>query len=148
MAESTYELNYDDTIPLDAESLAESGMVENYNEVMEIFKQRGINLEPIEERVDYELERYEVFFKGREYEIYSNANDYESWGKATFAFFYIINSQLQNHEKRFYALYGGNDLHGILLTPEEREKACASLEKKTEWPYLPTNEPDWYGAPH
>jgi hypothetical protein len=75
-------------------------------------------------------------------------NEDESWGKATYALFSIVNAQLAGSPYRFYAINGGNDLGGMFLTLEEYEAAKRSLKRKSDWPYLPTDEPPDYGQPH
>jgi hypothetical protein len=72
----------------------------------------------------------------------------DSWGRATAAFFTIVNDQLANSEYRFFAINGGNDLGGIFLTPSQAAAAQQALPNKTDWPYLPKLEPDWYGQYH
>jgi hypothetical protein len=43
---------------------------------------------------------------------------------------------------------GGNDLAGIFMSTAQAEKARRALRRKTDWPYLPTPEPPWFGCPH
>jgi hypothetical protein len=83
--------------------------------------------------------------------IYSPAlpnEEGQSWGRATHAFFKIINDQLAKSEYRLYAINGGNDLGGIFLTQLESEAARKSLPRKEDWPYLPTPDHPWYGQYH
>ena len=63
------------------------------------------------------------------------------------SFFSIINEQLENSDIKFYALYGGNDLHGLFLTEEEFEVARKDMDNKRRWPYIPRLEPPEYGCP-
>jgi hypothetical protein len=49
---------------------------------------------------------------------------------------------------RLYALDGGNELSGIFLTAAQAERARRALPRKTDWPYLPTSEPPWFGMLH
>jgi hypothetical protein len=56
----------------------------------------------------------------------------------------FVNSQLESSDHRFYPLYGGNDLGGMFLTPEQVEEARKTLPEPTDWPYTPTLEhPDY-----
>ncbi len=71
-----------------------------------------------------------------------------SWGLATFAFFRIVNDQLERSEYRFYAINGGNDLGGMFLTPAQAQAARQALPNKRDWPYVPTQEPPWFGMCH
>jgi hypothetical protein len=72
----------------------------------------------------------------------------ECWGRATYAFFAIVNRQLSASIYRFYAVNGGNELGGFFLTSEQVTEACRSLKSKTDWPYIPTLEDPWFGQPH
>jgi hypothetical protein len=64
------------------------------------------------------------------------------------ALFSIVNAQLKNSTHRFYAINGGNDLFGMFLTPAEATAAQKSLPNKSDWPYLPKDEDEWYGQYH
>lgn len=143
-------LDYDDMIHLDAEDLAEGGIVKAYQEMAYLLRAYVPNPEPVTEELDDDVGSYAVFHRGIEYSIYHPAlgNEDNSWGNATYAFFQIVNSQLEGSTHRFYAVNGGNDLDGIFLTPEECEAAKQRISKKKYWPYLPTSEPGWYGQFH
>jgi hypothetical protein len=64
------------------------------------------------------------------------------------AFFTIVNDQLARSHYRFYAINGGNDLFGVFLTPTLAEAAQKTLPNKSDWPYLPKDEPPWFGQYH
>jgi hypothetical protein len=72
----------------------------------------------------------------------------ESWGRATAAFFTIINVQLNSSLVKFYAINSGNDFGGMFLTQKEALAAKKHLIRKTDWPYLPTMTYPWYGQYH
>lgn len=72
-------------------------------------------------------------------------SDGESWGCATHALFSIVNGQTSTSTHRLYALYGGNDLGGMFLTPQEAKAARAVFSDRNEWPYIPTLEHPHYG---
>ena len=101
--------------------------------------------------IDHEAGRYAVKSGAKEFVIYApDLQDQggESWARATVAFFAIINDQLADSEYRFYAINGGNDLGGMFLTPAQALDAQQALPHKTDWPYIPKDEPEWYGQYH
>ena len=69
-------------------------------------------------------------------------------GQSYLAFFTIVNDQLANSQYRFYAINGGNDLGGMFLTPSQAAAAQQALPTRTDWPYFPKDEPDWFGQYH
>lgn len=142
-------LNYDDLIILDAVDLAEGGIKSAYNELLPVLGKYIPSAAPIEERIDTDKPSYSVVCLGKEYLIYENDDQaYEGWGKATFAFFDIVNRQLEKTDIRFFAINGGNDLHGMFLTAVEAEEAKKALPRRQDWPYLPRLESPWYGQYH
>jgi hypothetical protein len=145
------ELNYDEWIHLDAEALAETGIGEAYERVMVKLREYIPHPEPYSEMIDNDTPRYSVAHAGREYPIYAPELDGtggNSWGRATHALFAIVNHELESSPYRFYAINGGNDLGGILLTPDEALAARRSLRWRCDWPYLPTDQPPWFGQHH
>ena len=147
----TYELDYDQLIFLDAEFLAEGGIGETYQSLLPKLRQYLSQPGNIEELIDDMAPRYAVRYQDQEYFIYSpelEDSEGQSWGRATHAFFSIVNNQLMDSQHRFYAINGGNDLAGMFLTPAECEAAQQSLSGKTDWPYLPTLDHPWYGQYH
>ena len=147
----TYQLNYDEMVLLDAEDLAETGIGEAYKALLARLRQFVQEPAEVEEITDFDVPTYSVRSLGKEYKIYSPGledGEGQSWGRATCAFFRIINEQMGHSNHRFYAINSGNDLGGIFLTQTEREAAIKSLGNKTDWPYIPTNEHPWYGQPH
>jgi hypothetical protein len=142
------ELDYDKLVFLDAESLAEGGIKEAYETLRPLLSGYVETPAPIEEFLDHEVPRYSVRFAGRDFVIYSPELDDaegQSWGRATYAFFTIVNSQLASSSHRFFAINGGNDLAGMFLTPQQVEAARATLPRKSDWPYRPTLEHPRYG---
>lgn len=145
-------LNYEEMIPLDAEDLGEGSIGEDYKEkVLPVLRKYvAAPAEVIEER-DSKGDTYKVTSQGKTYVIYSpgmDLNGGQNWGNATFALFDIVNRQLQNSPRRFYAINGGNDLGGMFLTKETYDRAIKSLKRKTDWPYLPDSSHPWYGQAH
>ena len=150
-ATTKYKLDYDQMIHLDAEALAEAGIGEAYQELLPKLRKFAKDPAEVEELEDPDRPSYSVRSQGVEYAIYSPElpeEEGQGWGRATYAFFRIVNQQLENSSIRFYAINGGNDLGGMFLTESESEAARLSLPKKTDWPYLPTNEAPWFGQYH
>jgi len=146
-----FTLDYNKMLMLDAETLAEAGIKETYQSILKVLGEYVSEPAELQEVVDNDAPSYAVRCGGREYLIYSPAlpeGEGQSWGRATYTFFEIINDQLAKSEYRLYAINGGNDLGGIFLTQPECEAARQSLQRKEDWPYLPTSEHPWYGQPH
>jgi hypothetical protein len=146
-------LNYDGMIFLDAEELGEGSMGLSYaKEIAPALKRFGISAAELVEHFQPESGWYTVTSLGKTYIIYSpkmELGEGQNWGNATFAFFDIVNRQLDGLPYRFYALCGGNDLGGIFLTIDEREEEVRSSKlRKVYWPYLPDPFHPWYGQPH
>lgn len=147
----TFEIDYDQCILLDAEELAEGGIAEAYEELLPELRKHVPQPARVEETIDADAPSYSVRCGGREYAIYGPDLDEEDgggWGRATVALFSVVNEQLAGASHRFYAIYGGNELQGIFLTPAQAEESRASLPDPQEWPYLPTDEPPWFGQHH
>ena len=146
--QNVYELNYDDIIMLDAEELAEQGINEAYEKIVPTLSTYIKHPAKIEEKIENDLPSYSVVSQETTYQIYNPSlveNEGQSWGRATYAVFEIINNQLKEKDVKFYALYGGNDLVGMFLTKEQYNGAIKSLERKSDWPYIPTLSHPWYG---
>src|SRR5438132_1519807 len=113
-------LDYDRWIHLDAEELAETGIGEAYESFLPELRKYVQQPARIEELIDSDAPRYSVQCGAKEFVIYEPELDDEgggSWGRATYAFFAIVNDQLSNSEYRFYAINNGNELGGMFLTP-------------------------------
>lgn len=143
-------LDYDKSIVLDAEDLAESGIKGAYEEILPELQKFIVQPWPVTELSDEKNQSYSVECHGTTYEIYNPEMERESWGRATYAFFSIVNNQLSDKPVKFYAINGGNDLLGMFLTQEEYNAAIEALGpgNKQDWPYLPTLESPWYGQAH
>jgi hypothetical protein len=138
-------------IPLDAEQLAETGIRETYEQILPQLKQYVPQPASVEELIDNDVPSYSVKCGMKEYAIYDPKTDEkkgDSWGRATFAFFSIVNDQLAGSEYKFYATNGGNDLGGVFLMPTDASDARETLPNRQDWPYIPTNKPPWYGQYH
>jgi hypothetical protein len=146
-----FTLNYDDGIMLDAESLAEGGIVEGYESVLPALRKFVKNPAKIEEHRDDDTPSYSVRCGDIQFEIYGpNLEEGEgnSWGRATVALFSIVNAQLKKSSHQFFAINGGNDLFGMFLTPAQAKDAQKSLPNKSDWPYIPKDEEPYYGMYH
>jgi hypothetical protein len=142
-------IDYDLALHLDAEDLAEQGILDAYRELGPRLAENGLEAGPVTENDDSTAGHYSIDFDGRRYVVYGPGVAVEdAWGIATHALFDIINRQLNATGVRFYAINGGNDLCGIFLTPEQAERAKAALPRRSDWPYLPVPEPPWFGMFH
>lgn len=141
-------IDYDVAIVLDAEDLAEGGIAQAYSALHPVLRELGVTPAPVVEHDDGD--NYRVEFEQETYLVFDDdlSEDEDPWGRAIFALFDIVNRQLGGVEHKLYAINGGNELTAIALTPTSVERARAALPNKHEWPYLPTDEPDWYGFPH
>lgn len=146
-----FSLDYDQLIILDAEALAETGIGEAYERLWPKLRQFTPQPALIEEVIDNDNPAYSVRYGDKEYAIYGSNLDEEqesSWGRATVAFFSIVNEQLIGTAYRFYAINGGNDLGGMFLTMDQAQESRATLPRPQDWPYFPLEEPPWYGQHH
>jgi len=146
-----FTLDYDRWIILDAEDLAETGIAETYERLLPELRKYVPHPAQVEEVIDNDTPIYSVRCGGKEYAIYG-PDLYEegggSWGRATVAFFGIVNDQLAGTAHRFYAINSGNDLGGMFLTPAQAHESRAALPRPQDWPYLPEDEQPWFGQLH
>lgn len=135
-------LNYDELVHLDAEELAEGGILRAYTALSPRLQRHAASpLIPVTEEMDNDLPCYIVHADGRSYRIYSGDDPHgESWERATVAFFDIVNDNLNGAAVRFYALYRGNDLSGMFLTQEQYAVARRVLRRASDWPWLPVDD--------
>src|SRR5262249_5481532 len=142
----SFQLDYDKMIFLDAEDLAETGIKHAYDSMLDEFRRFVPKPADVQELIDTDAPSYSVRCSGVEYVIYCpELPSVESWGRATYAFFKIVNDQLMQSDYRLYAINGGNDLGGMFLKASESDAARRSLPRREDWPYLPTLEHPWYG---
>lgn len=143
-------LNYDEIVHLDAEELAEQGILSAYKKLLPRLLQ-FISATPIEisEEVDYEMASYIVHANGKRYVIVEDGGQTQDcWERATVAFFEIVNANLDGSSWKFYALYGGNDLSGMFLSEEQYIVARRVIQNRSDWPWLPVHQPPHYGHPN
>lgn len=139
-------LDYDQLVQLDAEDLAEQGILSAYKALLPQLMQYTESPIEVTEEIDNDAGSYVVSFDGLRYEIYDSDDD-DSWNRATVAFFDAVNANLRKSSHKFYALNGGNDLSGMFLTEEECAAARQALKNRSDWPWMPINEPPHYGFP-
>lgn len=147
----TIDLSYDNHMHIDAETLAEAGILKEYIKILPELKKLIPTPNTIEELIDNDLPRYAIRANNIEYVIYSpteNSALDQGWGVATYVFFKIINDQLNNSTVRFYAFNNGNDLGGMFLTPQQVKGFKDKIITPTDWPYLPKPDAPWYGQHH
>jgi hypothetical protein len=143
------ELNYEEMVMLDAEDLAEGGIKQAYDSLLDRLKAHVAQPLAVQERVDGDAPSYAVLVEGTEHVVYGPGVDEEdAWGRATVILFNIVNGQLAASQYRLYAINGGNDLGGMLLTEREAEEAKKSLPERSDWPYIPIDSPPWFGQFH
>jgi hypothetical protein len=142
-------IDYDAALILDAEELAEQGVVAAYEELTRELIELGIEPASVSEHADAEAGTYVVQCGGTSYSISGpSIPAADSWRLATYALFDIVNRQLAGQELAMYALNGGNDLFGIFMTPAQAERSRGALPRRSDWPYIPTEQPDSFGMYH
>lgn len=148
---SPVSLDYERMVHLDAESLAEQGMVDAYQRLLPELSRFVEHPAQLSELLDVDVPTYKIRCGEQEYLIYSAeepSTETESWGRATYFFFLVVNSQLTGTGVQFYAINGGNDLGGLFLSPEQAISAQSVLARETDWPYIPELCAPWYGQSH
>lgn len=143
-ANKPFQVDYDKVIVLDAEELAEGGILQAYEKIKPELSHYVKKIEEIEEVMDNAVPSYYIKFRGEKLAVYGpniSEKEMDSWMRATSVLFYIVNSQLVNSDIKFYALNGGNDLGGMFLTVDQYKEANKSLKKDIDKFYLPTLYP-------
>ena len=141
-------LDYDKLVPLDAEDLAEQGILSAYRQLLPALRQFAGSPIEVTEDINNDEATYSVSAAGRKFQIWGvGATNADGWERATVAFFEIVNANLQGSSHKFYALYGGNDLSGMFLTEGEVASAKVALKKRSNWPWIRVNVPPHYGYP-
>jgi hypothetical protein len=142
-------IDYDAALMLDAEELAEQGIAAAYEELSTELSELGMEPASVSENVDAADGAYAVQCGRTSYSISGpSIPASHSWGLATYALFDIVNRQLAGHRLALYAINGGNDLFGIFMTLDQAPRAQRALPRKSDWPYVPTAEPPWFGMYH
>lgn len=150
-APETVSLDYDDLVHLDAEDLSEQGIADAFEALRERLSRYVDEPIQVQETFDEETGSYSIRYAEVEHVILSPELPYsrgEHWGRATAAFFALVNSQLTSSPVRFYAFNNGNDLSGMFLEPARAEEAKKGLKRRIDWPYIPDACAPWYGQFH
>ncbi len=134
-----FKLDYSKMVILDAEELAEGGIQAAYKDLLPELLKYVKEADEITEVLDDDAPSYSVHHRDHKYIIYKPENKDKSWENATYALFSIMNTQLVGGPYRFDAINGGNDVGGMFLTSEQYESAKRSIERKSDWPYLPSD---------
>lgn len=141
-------LDPEEIVPLDAEELAEQGILSAYRRLLPRLQRYAAKAVDVTEHINSDTGQYAVTAGEKRYPIWDFAGRNEdAWERATVAFFQIVNAGLVDSEHRFYALHGGNDLSGIFLAGPQFKAARKSIAQPANWPWLPVNEPPHYGYP-
>lgn len=144
-------------IHLDAKVLCKFGMSGVYDLLIPKMKKLGIKPLQLKDHFNANGAFHSVSVDGKliiVFDIEESEEDDEEgrkelwWSRATPIFFQLVNFQLESISVRFYALYGGNDLHGIFLTQAEFEEMAEGAERPDDRPYIPNDIPPWFGQPH
>src|SRR5947209_2441150 len=102
-----FTLDYSKMVLLDAEDLAEAGIKGAYDSLAPQLSRYVSPPTEVQQVIDNDARSYVVRCGGTEYVIYSPGlpdHEGQSWGRATQAFFKIVNDQLGKSEYRFYAI--------------------------------------------
>jgi len=133
---------YNDSIltHVDAEELCEFRFEFFVPQLNKNLAESGLELD-VQTLEDYERS-FEMAINGRKFRLYSNQelSNGKFWDSGPRNFFRIVNDILREKgiDRRFYLLYGGNDLHAIFLSTEQFDLMTKKNENnKNELPYIP-----------
>jgi hypothetical protein len=137
----------------DAEDLAEGGVVAWLDELRPALGRMGVRIDA-DVTQEFEESRYVVHAGGRDYTIYdlegADAAAAEDgallWGLSWSRAFGLLNDLLEQAGSGERA-YAGSDAGVWLLTPELHEALAAELGDDRERPYVPNEQPRWFGEP-
>lgn len=125
---------------IDAEELAEFSFGFFQPRLQKMLEKRNFKF-TVQPAGDYET-TYDVLINGEKIKLYTKEEmeKLDFWDLASRNFFEELNKQLQNKkiDESFYLLYGGNDLHVMLLTSDQQKIIADKYKNDTkETPYLP-----------
>lgn len=139
---------YEEVVSLDAERLAEGGMIEVYDEIEPVIVSHGGRPDTLQAHNDAKTDRYSIAHRGITYPVSGgDISVAQGWGNAAAVFFEIVNRQMEGSEYRFYALNHGNDLQGVFLTDKQYAAARAFHRRGADTPFRPTREAPMFGMP-
>jgi len=127
-------------VHIDAEELAEFSFDFFLPSLNKILAKRDIKISA--QQLDNNTNSYEALINGDTVQLYTQKDlDNEIfWDTASRHFFQKVNEVLKtkNNSEQFYLLYGGNDLHAILLTDKQLSIIADYYNSKpSEIPYKP-----------
>ena len=127
-------------VHIDAEELAEFSFDFFLPSLNKILAKRDIKISA--QQLDNNTTSYEALINGDTVQLYTQKDlDNEIfWDTASRHFFRKVNEVLKtkNNSEQFYLLYGGNDLHAILLTDKQLSIIADYYNSKpSEIPYKP-----------
>lgn len=137
-------LDYDHAIPLDAEALAEQGVLSAYRALLPRLEKYSVAPLEVNEVLSDDGLSYTVAAGGRQFVIWevleNGKQNSDGWERATVAFFQIVNASLSASTHHFYAINGGNDLFGMFLSKQEFAAARKAIAKRAYWPWTPDDK--------
>lgn len=127
-------------VHIDAEELAECSFDYFLPNLNKILGKRGVMLKVV--KAGNFDKTNDILINGNKLKLFteSELNNEIFWDAASRNFFKEVNLQLdaQKLDEHFYLLYGGNDLHVLLLTVEQHNIIADKYKSNTkEAPYLP-----------
>jgi hypothetical protein len=144
-------LDYEQLVTLDAERLAEQGILTSYSELLPRLKEYSAAPLRVTEVLSNDGLGYTVEAGGRQFVIWevleNGKQNNDGWERATVAFFQIVNASLEASAYHFYAINGGNDLSGMFLTKQEFTAARQAIGRRSDWPWLPDDRLPHYDFP-
>ena len=139
-------IDYEQIVHLDAEDLAEGGMVEAYERITAAIADERIEWAPMTQSGEGTPD-YSIHLLGETHRVYGSSPGTDDWAISSAVLFDAVNRQLVNLDFKVYALNGGNDLHAVALTKRQFEEAVQYHERRHDRPYLPNQEPPHFGYP-
>ncbi|MEL6486592.1 MAG: hypothetical protein AAFQ13_05540 [Pseudomonadota bacterium] len=137
---------YSALIPLDAENLAEGGVVDGYEEITSSIHDSCVDWLPMTQAGERTPE-YRIMISGKMYYVYGSPVKDDPWAMAGATLLTVVNNQLEGCPFKVYALSAGNDLGAVRLTDEQFRRAQKYHKRPYDRPYLPTYDPPEYGFP-
>ncbi len=125
---------------IDAEELCEFSFDFFLPQLNQKLAEKDLKLD-VQTAADYE-NSFEIEINGKKVKLYSNEelSNGNFWESGPRNFFKVVNDILndKNIDKKFYLLYGGNDLHVVFLTEKQFESMTKiNKDDKNEIPYIP-----------
>ena len=138
----------------DAEDLAEGGVGVFLEELRPYLSERGVGLGNVEDVLSEDASSYAVRVGDEVHTVYDASiatTDIGSgarlWGLSWVRGFQIVNGLLEHAGSRERA-YTMPEWDVWFLTPEQFAAVRSAIEEPGQRPYIPVDEPPWYGAEH